>query len=112
MRVLGFVLIVCGVMAGASGASQNLQFKGVRNAQQQGELFGSVLFSVVMVVGGFFILRSAERKSKADRDDGETPVIKEGPRLGGGRSSQYEGGVSEASEADLPDEVPPDQAAR
>ena len=65
MKALGIVLIIFGVMAGASTASLNMQneAKGMPPAQRLGQAIGGALCSLTLVGGGFLLARSADKKS-------------------------------------------------
>jgi hypothetical protein len=67
--VLGIVLIVMGVLAGASAASMNMkaETQKIPPAERLGQAIGGSLCSLTLVVGGFLLARSGDRKPK-DRD--------------------------------------------
>ena len=65
MKALGIILIVFGVLAGASTASLNMQAeaKGAPPAERIGQAIGGALCSLTLVIGGFLLARSADQKS-------------------------------------------------
>ena len=83
MKALGIVLIVFGVMAGASTASLNMQAeaKGAPQAERLGQAIGGSLCSLTLVIGGFFLARSGDKKSSGkyrppDTNKGDDPRVK------------------------------------
>ncbi len=66
---LGILLIVFGVLAGASAASMNMKAEAQKlpPAERLGQAIGGMLCSLTLVGGGFILARAGSKKPK-DRD--------------------------------------------
>jgi hypothetical protein len=61
-KILGFVLIVLGVLAGISSGTLTTNARHMDPAERFGQAVGGELLALVLVVGGFLLVRSADKK--------------------------------------------------